>query len=258
MRKPASCSKCQIMGHTRPTCKLEADRRRREFHSLYPATPDEIIQMKEEMTRAFTESAKGIAWREEQLLVAERARRYNERVLERQRLENVRSEERNRLRRAEERLERARQAGERLERARQGQPRSIGAAGGDPARASMPAPAIDPTLNHSLTQLNNWVNRVRREVGAIVATPRAPKSLSLKMVPSFENYTVEEECCICYDAEPIVGLPCKHTFCATCTSTTAKTRCICPMCRAEFSEIHIAQDIHPEQFNKVVAKIIIM
>jgi len=241
--------------------------------------------MKEEMTRAFTESAKGIAWREEQLLIVERARQYSERMLERQRVENVRAEnvraenvqreERNRLRTAdlrtaEERLERAR---ERLERARQGQPVSIGAAGrrdlalaaggapaagGGPARASMPAPAIDPTLNHSLTQLTAWVTRVRRDVNAAVAIPRAPKSLSLKMVPSFENYTVEEECCICYDAEPIVGLPCKHTFCATCTSTTAKTRCICPMCRAEFSEIHIAQDIHPEQFNKVVAKIIIM
>ena len=255
------------MGHTRPTCKLEADRRRRICRSLDPATPDEIIQMKEEMTRAFTESAKGIAWREEQLLIVERARQYSERMLERQRVENVRREERNRLRRAEEIAASVR------ERARQGQPVSIGAAGrrdlalaaggapaagGGPARASMPAPAIDPTLNHSLTQLTAWVTRVRRDVNAAVAIPRAPKSLSLKMVPSFENYTVEEECCICYDAEPIVGLPCKHTFCATCTSTTAKTRCICPMCRAEFSEIHIAQDIHPEQFNKVVAKIIIM
>ena len=244
------------MGHTRPTCKLEADRRRRICRSLDPATPDEIIQMKEEMTRAFTESAKGIAWREEQLLIVERARQYSERVLERQRVENVRRGERNRLRTAEERLERAR---ERLERARQGQPTSIGAAGGDPARASMPAPAIDPVLNHSLTQLNAWVTRLRRDINTtIAARPIAPKSLSLKMVPSFENYTVEEECCICYDAEPIVGLPCKHTFCATCTSTTAKTQCICPLCRVEFSEIHIAQDIHPEQFNKVVAKIIIM
>jgi len=252
MRRPASCSGCKIMGHTRPTCKLEADRRRRICRSLDPATPDEIIQMKEEMTRAFTESAKGIAWREQQLLVAERARQQRQHYLERQRLENVRRQEINaadRQRRAEE----IASAG-----ARQGRPVSIGAAGGAPAHASRAAPAIDPTLNHSLTQLNAWVTRVRRDVNAAVAIPRAPKSLSLKMVPSFENYTVEEECCICYDAEPIVGLPCKHTFCATCTSTTAKTRCICPMCRAEFSEIHIAQDIHPEQFNKVVAKIIIM
>jgi hypothetical protein len=247
------------MGHTRATCKLEADHRRRICRSLDPATPDEIIQMKEEMTRAFTESAKGIAWREEQLLIVERARQYREE----QRLVNVRREERNvahRQRRAEEIAasfrERVRQ--------RQGQPVSIAAAGGGPAYAAGGGPAyavgtgLDPTLNHSLNQLNLWVTRVRREVTAIVTTPAAPKSLSLKMVPSFENYTVEEECCICYDAEPIVGLPCKHTFCATCIATTAKTRCVCPMCRAEFSEIHIAQDIHPEQFNKVVAKIIIM
>ena len=95
MRRPASCSGCKIMGHTRPTCKLEADRRRRICRSLDPATPDEIIQMKEEMTRAFTESAKGIAWREQQLLVAERARQQRQHYLERQRLENVRRQERN-------------------------------------------------------------------------------------------------------------------------------------------------------------------
>ena len=252
MRRPASCSGCQIMGHTRPTCKLEADRRRRICRSLDPATPDEIIQMKEEMTRAFTESARGIAWREQEVLNAERAER-SRAAHRQQEVLNAERAERYRAAHRQRRAEEIASAG-----ARQGRPVSIGAAGGGPAHASRAAPAIDPTLNHSLTQLNAWVTRVRRDVNAAVAIPRAPKSLSLKMVPSFENYTVEEECCICYDAEPIVGLPCKHTFCATCTSTTAKTRCICPMCRAEFSEIHIAQDIHPEQFNKVVAKIIIM
>lgn len=235
VRTPGACSTCNVMGHTKRTCRIALLRRVREPTGTAP-TQEEEEAVKVELRSEFERSSQGIRWRE--------------RVLHRTAaMDEYRMQER---RRAAENLAR------RLtERAALERPQAAGGSRPQAAGGSRPAPRPSVDLDNAFVQLQSWVRRAEREARTRIREARAPKSLSLKMIDDFKDYAVEEECAICYDAVPTVGLPCKHTFCATCTKRSAKTRNTCPMCRDEFSEVFICRDISPEEFNKVSTTILL-
>lgn len=226
------------MGHTRRVCRIA--RLRREGGNDY--TQDEEERVKAHLRREFNESPIGIRWATHQREWEE----HRERVTQRYREAREREREEARARQ-EEREARERQRDVQRDVLALGLPRPE------------PAPIVD--LAHSFSQIISWARRAERESRSQIRDQLrevlGPKALSLKMIDDFNDYVVEEECAICYDAVPTVGLPCKHTFCCECTKKSARTRNTCPLCREEFSEIFICRNISPEEFNKVSTTILL-
>jgi len=221
MRTPSTCSSCGVMGHTRRSCQIVRLRAARESRGA-SLPPDEEHRMQVELVREFQNSPAGLRWATHLRELGER----RERVMQR-------SQE---LRRERE-AERERRAFE---------------------MRSQPTQAPPVNLAHSFAQVVSWARRAEREASSQMmnATLSAPRSLSLKMVGDFaEDYVVNDECAICYDKTPAVGLPCKHTFCAECTLTFAKRAQSCPLCRASFQDLHLPSNVSPENFNKLSARL---
>lgn len=242
MRTPNSCGICGVMGHTRRTCRII--RLRREGESMgAPLTREEEQRVRADLLREFNETPLGIRWNTYHREVTERRERARqERETARQEIERRRNLIRERL----------------LEEQRQSRTQSIS----EENRIlniiqSSQAPGID--IIHSFTQIQSWARRAEREVRTSLvnaAKLNEAKSLSLKMVSGFkEEYVVNDECAICYDRKPTVGLPCKHTFCGECTVIFAKRAQNCPLCRASFQEVHFSHTIEPDVFNKLLAKL---
>lgn len=220
MRTPSTCGSCGVMGHTRRSCQIARLRAARESRGA-SLPPDEEHRMQVELDREFQNSPAGLRWATQ---MRERGER---RALVMQRSQELRREreaERERLRRERE-VERERRAFD---------------------------------LAHSFAQVVSWARRAEREASSQMmnATLSAPRSLSLKMVGDFaEDYVVNDECAICYDRAPNLGLPCKHTFCGECTVTFSKKAQNCPLCRASFQELHLPSNVSPENFNKLSARL---
>ena len=235
MRPPNSCGICGVMGHTRRTCRIM--RLRREGEQLdVPLTQEEEQRVTADLLNEFNETPLGIRWNTYHRELIERREaarqdRERRRNLERERLLEEQQQSRMQLISEENRI---------LNIIQSSQPRGI-------------------DISHSFAQIQSWVRRAEREVRNTLI--RATKlneanSLSLKMVSSWkEEYVVNDECAICYDRTPTVGLPCKHTFCGECTVIFAKKAQTCPMCRASFQEVHFSRNIEPDVFNKLVAKL---
>lgn len=235
MRTPNSCGICGVMGHTRRNCRIIRVRREGERMGV-PLTREEEQRVRADLLREFNETPLGIRWNTYQRELTER------RETARQEIERRRNLVRERL----------------LEEQRQSRAQSISEENRilNIIQSSQP-PGID--IIHSFTQIQSWARRAEREVrtSLVNATKlNEAKSLSLKMVSGFkEEYVVNDECAICYERIPTVGLPCKHTFCGECTVIFAKRAQSCPLCRASFQEVHFSHNIEPDVFNKLAAKL---
>jgi hypothetical protein len=217
MRTPPTCGSCGVMGHTRRSCQVERLRNARESRGA-SLPPDEEHRMQVELVREFQNSPAGLRWATHLRELAER------RELVMQRSQELRRErERERERRASE-------------------------------MRTQPTQAPPVNLAHSFAQVVSWARRAEREASSQMMS--AARSLSLKMVGDFqEDYVVNDECAVCYDRAPNLGLPCKHTFCGECTVTFSKKAKSCPLCRASFQELHLPSNVSPENFNKLSASL---
>ena len=246
MRTPASCGVCGVMGHTRRTCRIARLRRMGERADHPVPTQEEEERVKAELRQEFENSGPGIRWARYQRELAEHRELAMQRRREQTQLELQRNREASQ--RAQERHSAFRAERDRLDRQRAAEVLARG------LPRPEPAPIVD--VAHSFSQIISWARRAEREARSQIREVRSPKALSLKMVSDFqENYTVDTECSICYDRIPIIGLPCKHTFCGECTVKFAKNSRSCPLCRSDFREAHICRNIEPEEFNKISANL---
>lgn len=220
VRTPCTCSICGVMGHNKRTCRIV--RLRREGEQMgEPLTQQEEQRVKADLQREFNESPIGIHWNTYQRELTERNQRARQ-ERERRRQEEIMNNQRAYERAVERR---------RLHRAELN---------------------ILDAIYHINSQFARqaWPIRTRSEMRT------TPKSLSLKMVSDFQkDYSFECECSICYERIPNIGLPCKHTFCGDCTVKFSQKDQSCPLCRSTFNEVHISQNIDPNEFNKISAKL---
>jgi hypothetical protein len=282
MRAPNSCGICGLMGHNRRNCRIQRLRDEGEQMGT-PLTTEEEARVKQELRREFNSTPQGIRW-------AEHMRQLNRRILlSQQQSQHIREAHEREARLRQAREQQAAQQREAQQQAAQQQAtreqadferfeqleeqarqRLLAQQRQQEARAQRQQEAraqqghID--ISHTFSQIQSSVmslvrraerettNRIRRES----QTQQIPKSLSLKMVSDFSGYQEEDStCCICYENDPIVGLPCKHSFCGECTVKFAKKNQNCPLCRSTFHEVHIPCNITPENFNKISCKLIL-
>ena len=286
MRAPNSCGICGLMGHNRRNCLIQRLRHEGEQMGT-PLTPEEEARVKQELRRKFNSTPQGIRW-------AEHVRQLNRRIqLSQQQSQHIREahEREARLRQArEQQAAQQREAQQREardqadferfeqleEQARQrllAQQRQQEAREQQRQQESRAQRRIENTFSqiqslvrragretNIFSQIESLVRRAERETTNFrqFQTHQIPKSLSLKMVSDFSGYQEEDStCCICYENDPIVGLPCRHSFCGECTVKFAKKNQNCPLCRHTFNELHIPCNITPENFNKISCKLIL-
>jgi hypothetical protein len=222
-----NCGICSVSGHNRRNCLWERERLLR-IHNEDPWSPEESVAFREYQQRLFDNSPRGVYESERRVRVAAAVA-----AVAVGRSQEVRAAER-------------RDAARQVEETGAVRRRPAAAGGG-------PAPVDD-----SFRQIALWARRAERSMEARLAeTLPAPKTLTLKMVDSFTDYSLYDECAICYDNNPNIGLPCKHTFCFVCTKRFAQAHTNCPLCRQEFNEIHLCRDIKTDEFNSIVAKILL-
>ena len=280
MRSPNSCGICGLMGHNRRNCRIQRLRDEGEQMGT-PLTPEQEARVKQELRREFNSTPQGIRW-------AEHVRQLNRRIL-------LSQQQTQHIREAREREARQRQAREQQtaqqreaqqQAAQQREAFEIDAAQQREARdqadferfehleeqarqrllarqRQQEAQAQQGNINisHTFSQIQSWVRRAEREATNRIRqcqNQQIPKSLSMKMVSDFSGYQEDDsKCCICYENDPVVGLPCRHSFCGECTVKFAKKNQNCPLCRSTFHEVHIPCNITPENFNKISCKLIL-
>ena len=273
-RAPNSCGICGVMGHNRRNCRIQRLRDQGEQMGT-PLTPEEETRVKQELRREFNSTTQGIRW-------AEHVRQLNRRIqVSREQSQHIREAREREARQRQAREQQAREQRASQQRASQHQASQHQASREqaeferfeqleEQARQRLlaqqrqqEAQAQQGNINisHTFSQIQSWVRRAEREATNRIRqcqTQQIPKSLSLKMVSDFSGYQQDEsKCCICYENDPIVGLPCRHSFCGECTVKFAKKNQNCPLCRNTFHEVHIPCNITPENFNKISCKLIL-
>ena len=274
MRSPNSCGICGLMGHNRRNCRIQRLRDEGEQMGT-PLTSQEEERVRQELRREFNSTPQGIRWAEHVRQITRRAQLSQE-----QRLHIIEAREREaRQRQArEQQAAQQREAQQREAQQREAQQQAARQQADferfeqleEQARQRLLAQQIqqearaqqgDINISHTFNQLHSWLRRAERETTNRIRqsqTQQIPKSLSLKMVSDFSGYQEQDsKCCICYENDPIVGLPCRHSFCGECTVKFAKKNQNCPLCRHTFNEVHIPCNITPENFNKISCKLIL-
>ena len=264
MRAPNSCGICGLMGHNRRNCRIQRLRHEGEQMGT-PLTPEEEARVKQEIRREFNSTPTGIRW-------AEHVRQINRRI-------QVSREQSQHIREAREREARQRQAREQqatqqrasqhqasrqqadFERFEQLEEQARQRLLAQQRQQEAQAQQGNINISHTFSPIQSWVRRAEREATNRIRqcqNHQIPKSLSMKMVSDFSGYQEDDsKCCICYENDPVVGLPCRHSFCGECTVKFAKKNQNCPLCRSTFHEVHIPCNITPECFNKISAKLIL-
>ena len=232
MRSPNSCGICGLMGHNRRNCRIQRLRDEGEQMGT-PLTPQEEARVKQELRREFNSTPQGIRW-------AEHVRQLNRRIqLSQQQSQHIREAHEREARERQAREQQSAQQREAREQAdferfeqleEQARQRLLAQQRQQEAQAQQD----HINISHTFNQLHSWLRRAERETTNRIRqsqTQQIPKSLSLKMVSDFSGYQEEDsKCCICYENDPIVGLPCSHSFCGECTVKFAKKNQNCPVC----------------------------
>ena len=238
MRTPYSCGTCGVMGHTRRTCRLPAERHAAQVRGT-PLTENEEQEIRANYLREFQESPPGIRWtrhlrelRQRAQVSQEQSRHIREAHEREARQRQAREQQAAQQIEAQQREARQQADFERFEQLEE-QARQRLLARQRQQEAQAQAQQGDINISYTFNQLRILIRRAERETTNRIRqcqTQQSTKSLSLKMVSDFSNYQEDEsDCCICCENEPNIGLPCNHSFCADCTIKFAKKKQICPM-----------------------------